>query len=102
MRFRRSLLTALAFAPAAAAQAVHPIGGTAPPPSPAATAGIPNAGGPPLAGLVTDSLGHTVLANATIVLVGTTFHTRSDQRGLFRFDSLPPGHYRIGFFHPTL
>ena len=102
MRFPRTLLAVLALAPAAGAQAVRPIGGNTPPPTSPGSAVMPNAGGPPLAGLVTDSLGHTVLANATVVVVGTTFHATSDQRGLFRFDSLPPGHYRVGFFHPTL
>jgi len=52
--------------------------------------------------MVYDSVSHRPLVDAEVVLVGTPHHTTTNGRGIFRFDSLPAGHYLVGFFHPSL
>ena len=56
-----------------------------------------------IAGTVFDSLStHAPLANATVVLVERSRYATTDARGHFRIDSVPDGHYTIGFMHPVL
>ena len=57
-------------------------------------------------GTVTDSVNHHPLAGAMIQLANDSAKivksATSDSLGGFRIDSLAPGSYIIGFFHPTL
>ncbi len=61
-----------------------------------------------VSGVVSDSLSRRTLASATVQLVradGQTHVARSvlsDSAGRFRLDSVAPGRYMIGFFHPIL
>ena len=83
----------------------------APRPAPASTPAPPSA--PPadtggahtvLSGFVLDSMTNLPLAGATILISGTTLSAVSDAGGRFHFelDTLPPGTYVVGFFHPSL
>lgn len=54
-------------------------------------------------GVVFDSLiTHAPLANATVVVQGTTHTALTDRRGRFVLRDLVPGRYALGFFHPML
>lgn len=61
-------------------------------------------------GVVRDSIGARPLADALVQLLradsgGTgprSFFARTDARGAFRMDSVEPGAYLAGFFHPAL
>jgi Carboxypeptidase regulatory-like domain/CarboxypepD_reg-like domain len=55
-----------------------------------------------ISGVVVDSLDGKYLSDADVVIEGvnTTLHT--DSLGSFRADSLPPGDYQVGVFHPLL
>jgi hypothetical protein len=57
-------------------------------------------------GGVSDSIAHAPLAHAVVQLVSTSgpsaFTVESDSLGRFAFDSVPPGRYAAGFFHPAL
>src|SRR6187551_3457838 len=55
-----------------------------------------------ISGLVVDSLRLRPLAGADVIVAGTTHHATTDSSGLFRIDSLEPGRYRLGVFHPYL
>ncbi len=56
-----------------------------------------------VAGTVYDSLNaRGPLANATVVLVERSRYVTTDARGRFQIDSVPDGHYTIGFLHPVL
>lgn len=55
-----------------------------------------------LTGVVLDSLRKRPLANADVIIAGTTLNAVTDSLGRFTFDSIPPGDHRIGFFHPFL
>lgn len=61
-----------------------------------------------VSGTVRDSVGRTVLAGAIVQLVARDSlssearTTTSDARGIFEFDSVAPGRYALGFFHPML
>jgi hypothetical protein len=56
-----------------------------------------------IAGTVYDSLStRAPLANATVVLVERSRYATTDARGHFQIDSVPDGHYTIGFMHPVL
>lgn len=57
-----------------------------------------------LYGFVLDSMTNLPLAGATVVIPGTVLSAATDEGGRFRFvlDTLPPGTYQVGFFHPTL
>jgi hypothetical protein len=56
-----------------------------------------------ITGTVYDSLStRGPLANATVVLVERSRYTTTDARGRFTFDSVPDGHYTIGFLHAVL
>ena len=53
-------------------------------------------------GLVIDSLRMRPLVGADVIVAGTSRHAMTDSAGLFRIDSLEPGRYRLGVFHPYL
>jgi hypothetical protein len=55
-----------------------------------------------IAGLVVDSLNGGTLAGAQISVEGLNVLAMTDSSGRFRIDSVPPGKYRIGIFHPLL
>jgi len=56
-----------------------------------------------IVGTVFDSLRtRAPLANATVVLVEKSRYVTTDARGRFRLDSVPDGHYTLGFVHPIL
>jgi hypothetical protein len=57
-------------------------------------------------GTVTDSVSHRPVAGAVVQLANDALRfvrtTTADSLGVFRIDSVRPGTYIIGFFHPTL
>lgn len=56
-----------------------------------------------ITGRVFDSLStRGPLANATVVLVERSKYATTDARGNFTIDSVPDGHYTLGFMHPLL
>jgi hypothetical protein len=57
-----------------------------------------------VSGFVLDSMTNQPLANAVVLLSGTSHSVTTDAGGRFRFelDSVTGGSYTIGFFHPTL
>ena len=55
-----------------------------------------------ISGIVIDSLRQRPLAGADVIVAGTAHHATTDSSGLFRIDSLEPGKYRLGVFHPYL
>jgi hypothetical protein len=56
-----------------------------------------------IAGTVFDSLStRAPLANATVVLVERSRYATTDARGRFQIDSVPDGHYTMGFLHAVL
>jgi hypothetical protein len=69
---------------------------TPPPPAPAkaATAAI--------SGVVLDSLNGRFLVGAEVIIDGAKKALTTDSAGKFRIDSLAPGTYQVGVFHPLL
>jgi hypothetical protein len=55
-----------------------------------------------IVGIVVDSLHGRPLSGAQISVEGLTTLAMTDSAGHFRIDSIPPGKYRIGVFHPLL
>jgi hypothetical protein len=55
-----------------------------------------------ISGIVVDSLRLRPLAGAEVIVAGTPYHATTDSSGLFTIDSLEPGSYRLGVFHPYL
>jgi Carboxypeptidase regulatory-like domain len=55
-----------------------------------------------ITGIVVDSLHGRPLAGAQISVEGLNTLGMTDSAGRFRIDSVPPGKYRIGVFHPLL
>ena len=55
-----------------------------------------------IVGAVVDSVNGGVLAGATVLLQGAQRSVETDSSGRFKFDSIPPGTYQIGVFHPVL
>lgn len=53
-------------------------------------------------GVVVDSIRRGPMAGAEVMLAGTAISGITDSLGRFRLDSIPPGNYRIAFFHPFL
>jgi hypothetical protein len=53
-------------------------------------------------GAVLDSTNGGLLSGATVLLQGAQRTTETDSTGRFRFDSIPPGEYQLGVFHPLL
>lgn len=55
-----------------------------------------------IAGVVVDSLNARYLSGADIVIEGANVSLQTDSVGRFVADSLPPGTYQVGVFHPLL
>jgi hypothetical protein len=55
-----------------------------------------------IAGIVVDSLHGGPLRGAQISVEGLPNLAMTDSAGRFRIDSVPPGKYRVGVFHPLL
>lgn len=96
MRFRNPLWTIAALALTAAAPLLAQQTST-PPPVPAAKTGHAE-----IMGMVIDSLNGRFLSGADVIIEGAKATVVTDSRGAFRVDSLPPGTYQIGVFHPML
>jgi hypothetical protein len=88
---RLCLATILALAPALGAQT------PASPTPPAARTGKAQ-----IVGVVIDSLNGRYLSNADVVIDGTKTTLETDSLGKFEVDSLSPGTYQVGVFHPLL
>jgi hypothetical protein len=84
--------TLIAFAAPLGAQNV-----TAPSPPAAAKTGKGQ-----IAGVVLDTLNGRYLSGADIVIEGGRTAAETDSLGRFKIDSLPPGTYQVGVFHPLL
>jgi hypothetical protein len=68
-----------------------------------AQAGAPLGSQGSIVGTVYDSLRtRAPLANATVVLVELSRYATTDGHGRFRIDTVPDGHYTIGFSHAVL
>jgi carboxypeptidase family protein/TonB-dependent receptor-like protein len=68
-------------------------------PTPAA---ISKTGTSVIAGVVVDSLNGRFLTGADVMIEGAKATLVTDSAGKFRMDSLPPGTYQVGVFHPLL
>jgi hypothetical protein len=70
------------------------------------TAAIPavtgKAGTAEISGVVVDSLNRRFLTGADVMVEGAKATIVTDSLGKFRIDSLPPGTYQVGVFHPLL
>jgi len=55
-----------------------------------------------IVGMVIDSLNGGYLSGADVVIEGAKATVVTDSLGKFRIDSLPPGTYQVGVFHPLL
>jgi len=55
-----------------------------------------------IVGIVVDSLNGGPLAHADILIDGAAQSTENDSLGKFEFDSLTPGNFQLGVFHPVL
>jgi hypothetical protein len=66
------------------------------PPSPRKT------GTAQILGVVVDSLNGRFLSGAEVFIQGAQATLTTDSRGRFRIDSLAPGTYQVGVFHPLL
>src|SRR5688500_12686993 len=53
-------------------------------------------------GVVVDSLHGRYLSGAEVVIEGANATLQTDSLGSFRIDTLPPGSYQLGVFHPVL
>jgi len=70
---------------------------TTPPPVPAAKTETAQ-----IVGTVIDSLNGRYLSGADVVIEGAKASLVTDSLGRFAIDSLPPGTYQVGVFHPLL
>ncbi len=77
-------------------------GAPASPPAPAAPDTVPAQHLSGAIGVVVDSIHGTPLVGAVIIVSGTTRQATSDSLGQFRIDSVAPGTYQLGLFHPLL
>ncbi len=55
-----------------------------------------------ISGVVVDSLNHRYLSGADVIVEGAKIALVTDSLGKFAIDSLPPGTYQVGVFHPLL
>ena len=55
-----------------------------------------------IVGAVIDSVNGGPLSGATVLLQGAQRSVETDSTGRFKFDSIPPGTYQLGVFHPVL
>jgi hypothetical protein len=95
------LATSISFVAAFAVYAVGPplLAQQKTTPAPASAAKKGNA---TIAGVVVDSLNGRYLSGADVIVEGAKATLVTDSLGKFRIDSLPPGTYQIGVFHPML
>src|SRR3954471_13837245 len=70
-------------------------------PTPASPSG-PKTGKAQILGVVIDSLNGGFLDHASILIDGMQVTAETDSLGRFAFDSLPPGTFQLGVFHPRL
>lgn len=70
---------------------------TPPAPAPAVKVGTAM-----ISGVVIDSLNGRFLRGADVIIEGARRSLVTDSVGRFRVDSLPPGTYQVGVFHPLL
>src|SRR5580693_8593124 len=94
-RFARLVAVASTVACVASARAQTPA------PAPART-GAPHSPLGSIIGVVIDSLHGRALSGAQVSVEGLPSLALTDSLGRFRIDSVPPGKYRIGVFHPLL
>ncbi|HEV7838013.1 MAG TPA: carboxypeptidase regulatory-like domain-containing protein [Gemmatimonadaceae bacterium] len=71
------------------------------PAAPSTSAGAPS-GKASIVGVVVDSLNGRYLAGADVLIEGSKTALTTDSLGKFRLDSLAPGNYQVGVFHPLL
>jgi len=90
MQRQLELLTAISFI------ALAPVGAQN------VTAPVSSAGKARILGVVVDSLNGGVLAGADILMEGAQVSAQTDSLGKFEFDSLTPGDFQLGVFHPRL
>jgi hypothetical protein len=90
IRFNAALAIVLAAGPLSAQQK------TPPAPAPATT------GKAEITGVVVDSLNGRYLVGADVIIQGAKATVVTDSLGKFRIDSLAPGTYQVGVFHPLL
>jgi len=69
---------------------------------PSVTAPTPKAATAEIRGVVLDSLNGRYLSGADVIIQGAKVTVVTDSVGRFRIDSLPPGTYQVGVFHPLL
>jgi hypothetical protein len=62
----------------------------------------PTAGVSILQGFVTDSIHNAPLADARVIVEGTTRVGMTTAEGRYRIDSIPPGSHRVSVLHPLL
>src|SRR6478672_10562008 len=62
----------------------------------------PRTGKAQILGVVLDSLNGGFLSGASILIDGLAASAETDSLGRFSFDSLPPGNFQLGVFHPRL
>jgi hypothetical protein len=67
-----------------------------------AAASAPKSGVGAIAGVVVDSINGRYLRGADVIIQGAKATLVTDSLGKFRIDSLPPGTYQVGVFHPLL
>lgn len=61
-----------------------------------------HAGKAEISGLVVDSLNGRYLSGADVIIDGAKATLVTDSLGRFKIDTLPPGTYQVGVFHPLL
>ena len=96
MRFATPLSLVAAFAVYAAGAPLLAQQKTTPAPAPAAK------GNASIAGVVVDSVNGRYLSGADVIVQGAKASLVTDSQGKFRIDSLLPGTYQVGVFHPML
>src|SRR3954470_17883965 len=92
----RGAFTALLLSPAATFAQQKPVK-----PTPVAAAAT-TSGKASIVGVVLDSLNGGYLRGADVLVEGTRAALTTDSSGKFRLDSLAPGNYQVGVFHPLL
>ncbi len=70
--------------------------------TPSAAPVVGKAGRAEIIGVVVDSLNGRFLAGADVIVEGAKVTLVTDSLGKFRIDSLIPGTYQVGVFHPLL
>jgi len=96
MRFATPLSLVAAFAVYAAGAPLLAQQKTPPAPAPATK------GNASIAGVVVDSVNGRYLSGADVIVQGAKASLVTDSQGKFRIDSLLPGTYQVGVFHPML